>query len=170
MKRSILLSLLVIGTAVGLIAGAGTFASFTDTDNDKGTVTAGNVEIEVAGFGTLDFDVPVASCPSPMAPGDECTAEVNVQNMGTLPVTLSDPVVDVTAVTGGEDTCTAADWTTGFTAYGYEGTGLELSTTTGDPNDDGADFTVTVKLNDAAQEGCQGATAEVTVTVTATNS
>ncbi len=164
MKRSILMSLVVIGAVVALLAGGATFAPFTDSDSDKGEVTAGNVEIEVLGTGTLTFDAPVVSCPSPMAPGDTCTASVQVQNTGDLTVTLSDPSHSITNVSGGEGTCDAGDWTTATANLSY--TPDVTNVAPGGVKT----FNAKVTLDSDAQEGCQGATAEVTVEVTATSS
>jgi len=164
MKRSILMSLVVIGAAVALLAGGATFAPFTDTDSDSGSVTAGNVEITVEGTGTLKFDAPAVSCPTPMAPGDTCTASVEVTNTGDLTVTLSDPSHSITAVTGGEGYCDASDWTTATANVSYTPDVTKvapLGTKT---------FNVKVTLKPDAEQGCQKATADVKVEVTATSS
>ena len=162
MTRSMLLSVTVIGAVLAVFATASTFAAFTTSDSDSGTVTAGDVEIDVHGTDNpgLVFNDPIASCPSPMAPGDSCTATVTVENIGSLPVQLiPDPptasvVTSESLVPAG---CTDGDWSA--VASFFDDAFL-------DPGDI-ANFTVTVTLDALANNGCQGETATVTVTVDA---
>lgn len=159
MKRSILMSLLVIGGAIALLAGAGTFAPFTSTDSDSGDVTAGTVAITVVGTGTIDFASGDLGCDLNLAPGDTCGPDtVTVENTGSLPVTLSDPVP---SESGDLETCGDGDNLT--TTVGA------LSDTTLDPTET-ATFDVEVTLEADADNDCQGATGTIEVEVTATNS
>ena len=89
LPRSVLLSMAVIGGALALLAAGGTFAVFTESDTDTGTVTAGNVEITVEGTGAPGLVFNGASeCPAALAPGDTCQDVVTVLNVGSLDVTL----------------------------------------------------------------------------------
>ncbi len=164
MNRSILLSLTTIGAVVGLFASAATFAAFTSSDTESGSVTAGSVTIDVFGSpgSALSFDPGATGCPTALAPGDTCTETVNVTNNGTLPVTISlapgSPsisIVDSIAPAG----CAAGDWSTLAGAFG-DSTLAPGQTTT---------FTLDVTLLSAAVNGCQGETATVTATVDATS-
>lgn len=167
LSKSMMLSFATIGAVLSLFTAATTFAAFTASDTETGSVTAGTVTInldgdDLSGGTSLLFDAPALSCPSPMAPGNACTADVTVTNTGTVPVTLalaagspSLTVVDSVAPAG----CAAGDWT-------VTAAGLAPSLTPG-----GSDtFTVVVTLLIGAVNGCQGETANVSLTVEATNS
>ena len=163
MKRSILMSLLVIGSVGAFMFGTGTFAPFTDTASDSGTITAGTVDITVAGTGTLDFELVASStdCDT-IGPGDACDDTVTVTNAGATTVTIASPTY---TEVGALETCSDGD---------------SLSTVLGalsDPQSNGAlvlgvgeaeTFTVTTTLEASASDDCQGDTATVTVTVVAT--
>ena len=163
MKRSILVSVLVIGTAVALFAAGGTLAPFSDTASDSGTITAGTVDITVLGTGTLDFEL-VASltdCDT-IVPGNACDDVVTVTNTQSTTVTITSPTY---LETGALETCSDGD---------------SLSTVLGalsDPQSNGSlvlggneaeTFTVTTTLEASASDDCQGDTGTVTVTVVAT--
>jgi hypothetical protein len=163
MKRSIVISLLVIGTTVALTLGTGTFAPFTETASDSGTITAGTVNISVAGSGTLDFELvsSTTDCDT-IAPGDACDDVVTVTNLSNTGVSITSPTY---TEVGNLETC---------------GDGDSLSTVLGaltDPHSNGAlflgvseaeTFTVTTTLEAGANDTCQGESATVTVTVVAT--
>ena len=164
MKRSILVSLLAIGAATAFMVGGGTFAPFTDTDFDSGTITAlGSVDITVAGTGTLDFELVASTtdCDA-IVPGDACDDVVTVTNNNATTVTITAPTV---VESGDLETCGDTD---------------SLSTVLGalsDPQSNGSlvlggneaeTFTVTTTLEGTADNTCQGDTGTVTVTVVAT--
>lgn len=170
MNRSILLSLTTIGAVVGLFASAATFAAFTSSDTESGSVTAGTVAInaqgDVTGTATngLSFDPGAAGCPLALAPGNTCTETVHVKNVGSLPVTVSfagPPTVTNFETVGTGVTmpdCTAGDWiTTGTLAATAVAPGAEVT------------FPVTIQLHPSANNGCQGESPLVSVTVTASN-
>lgn len=162
MKRSIIMSMLVIGALATLI-GAGTWATFTDSGTATGDVTAGTVNV-VLNSDTSD-DVELAfepgtdpECPANMAFGETCTAALTVANAGSLSVTYAVTVVD-----------SAADC---FTSVLDIEAALEAGDEEGDADHDAGDShsgTVTTTL-DSDAEACQGATNTVTVTVDATQS
>jgi predicted ribosomally synthesized peptide with SipW-like signal peptide len=109
MKRSILLSVLMIGAVLALV-GIGSWAVFSDTESASGNiVTAGSLNLEV---GTTDggaencdftdpFDGPLFSIDN-ASPGDETEATVCLWNSGSLP---GDVIVDVTKANGAENDC-----------------------------------------------------------------
>ena len=84
MKRSILISLLVIGAAATLL-GAGTFATWNTSGSDSGTITAGALAIQVEGSGaSLGFSGSSGRCPNAVMPGDSCSdTDVTVTNNGS---------------------------------------------------------------------------------------
>jgi predicted ribosomally synthesized peptide with SipW-like signal peptide len=163
MKRTILVSLLVVGAALALLAGGATFAPFTDTDSDSGDVAAGTVDIEVLGTGTLDFSAGDPGCPAAMAPGDTCGPDtVTITNNGSLSVTLSDPAV---TYSGDLSTCDGG----GKLSASTSAQSYTADVTVLDPTDT-ATFDISATLDSSAGDDCQGATGTVTVAVTATNS
>lgn len=163
MKRSILLSLLVIGAAGAFMFGTGTFAPFTATDSDEGTITAGTVSITVLGSGTLDFTDGAGGCDSAVLPGDTCGPDtVTVTNTGTVDVTLSSPNV---TPSGDLSTCDGGGNLSGAT------TSLSYTpdTTVIAPNGT-ATFDITATLDGSAGNDCMGDSGTVNVAVTATSS
>ena len=85
MKRSILMSLLVIGTAVALIGGA-TVAYFSSSETVGISSTAGTMDLQVskdAGTNWWDGDTMTWSTPAGWAPGDTATLIVDVRNVGS---------------------------------------------------------------------------------------
>jgi predicted ribosomally synthesized peptide with SipW-like signal peptide len=157
----LLTSSLVAIVAVAAVT-VGTMAAFTNSDFDDGTVNAGTVIIDVVGSepNTLDF---ATSCPTPLAPGDSCTDIVTVTNNGSLAVTLSEPAHDITDVSGGVgDPENCSSYSTSVNAN-YTADSEQIA-----PGDS-ATFDVTVTLIDEPdQNDCQGTTATVQVSVTAT--
>ena len=71
MKRSILFSMLIIGAVAALVTSA-SYAGFNDTDSASGTVTAGTVVLDDGGVETFDINFPGPSCPGPLGVGDIC--------------------------------------------------------------------------------------------------
>jgi predicted ribosomally synthesized peptide with SipW-like signal peptide len=85
MKRSILMSLLVIGAAVALISGA-TIAYFSSSETVAVSTDAGNMDLQVSkdgGTTWFDGDTMTWSTPPSWAPGDTATLVVTVQNVGS---------------------------------------------------------------------------------------
>ena len=85
MKRSILMSLLVIGTAAALIGGA-TIAYFSSSETVVVSSQAGTMDLQVskdAGTNWWDGDTMTWSTPAGWAPGDTATLIVDVRNVGS---------------------------------------------------------------------------------------
>lgn len=163
MKRSILFSALVIGAVLSIVAGASTFATFTDQATGSQTVTAGSVDVEVNNDTDDAFAITFggASCTAPgnMAFGDSCTFTLNVKNAGTLSFTTSFLVGE----TDTNNCFTTA--LTGLPAGDVEGGDADNDH---DPADTHAATLTTTLDNDAAV--CQGAANTVSVTIDATQS
>jgi spore coat-associated protein N len=160
-KRSILLSVLIIG-AVAALVGAGSWAAFTDSGTASGTVTAGTVDIKLNGSDTASLTFSSApGCPNAMAPGDSCTATVTVTN-GNSSLAL-DYTIGTPTVTPSNSSCTS-----------FSASVTSPTDTAGDPGHmpagapDSETFDVTVTLASSAGNECQGASATVSVPVNAT--
>jgi len=166
MTRSMLLSVTMIGAVLAVFAAASTFAAFTSSDSDSGSVTAGTVNITVEGTGApgLVFTTGSAGCDLALAPGDICGPDtVTVTNNGPLAVTLGTPSADYT---GGLSSCNPGpssalsstidnlSYTPGVTVVAASGTQT---------------FDITAELDAAADNACQGLSGTVTVTVEATS-
>ncbi|HEX5370860.1 MAG TPA: SipW-dependent-type signal peptide-containing protein [Dehalococcoidia bacterium] len=82
MRRTILISSLVITAAIALLVGAGTFAQFTDTASISGDVQAGKLEMTLVDSATSASDTEITFDPSTvcgnMAPGQTCTATMAI--------------------------------------------------------------------------------------------
>ncbi len=164
MHRSILISVLVIGAVLAIVAGVGTYATFTDTDSSSGDVKAGTVDISANAEGPdtdLAFTTGSLSCPDNLAIGDACTADVTVTNNGSLAVDYTGSAGEIeTAPNGGSDCFSVA---------------LDATLTSGALAASGsATGTVTVTLDNPGDPGfdnkCQGASDDVTVTIDAVQS
>ncbi len=156
MKRSILLSLLIIGATATLL-GSGTFAKFTTFDSDSGVLKSASIGISVKGTGTsLAFSGSGGDCPDALLPGDSCSDTVTVKNVSTVDV-------KITSVTTGEtgilETCGDGNSLTTTTAPSIIGTILAPGATT--------TFTITTVFDATATADCQGQSATVGVTVAA---
>jgi hypothetical protein len=165
MKRSILVSLLVIGTVGAFTFGTGTFAPFTAEDSDSGTITAGGVSISVEGTGaSLDFDSGAAGCDDAVLPGDTCGPDtVTVTNTGTVDLTItsiaSSEAGDLEVCGDGDNLTTT---TTALTDVAGDGAAALAA-------GDSETFDVDVTLEGDATNDCQGDSGTVTVTVTASS-
>jgi predicted ribosomally synthesized peptide with SipW-like signal peptide len=161
MKRSILFSSLVIAAVLAVVAGASTFATFTDQASGSQTVTAGTVDVEVNNDTDDAFAITFggASCTSPtnMAYGDSCTFTVNVKNAGSLSFTTS------TTLTESNPTC----FTSTFVLPNGDVEGGDADNDH-DPADTHAVTLTTTLDNDAA--ACQGTSNLVSLTIDATQS
>jgi len=84
MKRSILMSLLVIGAAAALIGGA-TIAYFSSSETVAISSQAGTMDLQVSKDATnwWDGDTMTWSTPAGWAPGDTATLIVDVRNVGS---------------------------------------------------------------------------------------
>lgn len=93
MRKSILFSVMVIGAALAIVAGASSFATFTDSSTATTTsLTAGTVKMDINGtHGTVGVTLAGTNCPQTgnMAFNDSCTVSYNVNNTGTLSVVFS---------------------------------------------------------------------------------
>ncbi len=155
MKRSILLSLLIIGAAASLL-GSGTFAKFNTFDSDSGVLKAASIGITVNGTGaSLAFTGSGGNCPDALLPGDGCSDLVTVQNVSTVSV----KIINVTTSEGGTlETCGDGDSLT-TTTTPIIGTVLAPGGTT--------TFTITTVFDATATADCQGQSATVGVIVAA---
>lgn len=85
MKRSVLMSLLVIGAVAALIGGT-TIAYFSSSETVAVSSTAGTMDLQVsknAGASWWDGDTMTWSTPGGWAPGDTATLIVDVRNVGS---------------------------------------------------------------------------------------
>ena len=155
MKRSILLSLLMIGAAASLL-GSGTFAVFTTFDADSGVLKAGSISMNVLGSGpnTLLFTTGSATCPDGLFPGDSCTDLMTVTNTSSVPIIIT----NVTATEGGAlETCGDGNSLSTTTLPNRVGTTLAASAFT--------TFTVATTLESTAASSCMDQSATVGVVV-----
>ena len=171
MKRSILVSLMIIGAVAALISGA-TFSAFTDTETIEGTITAGNVDVDLDGATSLAFTP--APCPSPIGSETVCTTIITVNYTGSLAATLDMSL----AFTPSDASCFAV-------SLAWDGSGIDPAPATGgtgtlsllDQLAENGTVTVTVQIDSAnllltsqaALDACQDATTNImTLTVVAT--
>lgn len=157
MKRSILLSLLIIG-AVTTLLGSGTLAAFTTFSSDSGVVKAGSIGITVRGSGanTLIFTGSGGNCPDNLFPGNSCSDTVTVTNVSAVPVKIA---TVTPSEAGALDTCGDGDSLSTSTSPSIIGNILAPGGT--------ATTTVTTTLEAAANASCMGQSATVTVLVAA---
>lgn len=80
----------------GAIAGAGTFAAFTDSDAETGGFDVGTLELIVGDSSSLSFNA------GDIKPGDSGTEYADLNKGGTLPGDLT-PEVKITNKTAGEN-------------------------------------------------------------------
>lgn len=153
-------SVLSIVIASFALASGVVFATFTDADSDSGTVSAGTIDIRLNTLkGVNEVVWTGVGCTSDnLAPGDVCTANLNVFNIGSLDlwyevVDLETPCFDVSH-TGPQDTNNGGDGNTpGFMPGG--GGDLEVIAASVEVVDD---------------PGCMGASALVGIQVNASSS
>jgi predicted ribosomally synthesized peptide with SipW-like signal peptide len=157
MKRSILLSLLVIGAVAAMVSGA-SFSVFSDTESASGTVTAGTVQVDLTPTGTGSLVWSGAGCPSPLGSGDTCTANVAVNYAGNLAATFAMTLGAVESEPG----CYTVSGTWDPDPPGGSTTPLPIASTAA------ADGTVAITVTLSGPNSCQGDTVDVTLTVTAT--
>lgn len=97
-KRSIFLSFLVI-VCVGMLAGAGVMAVFSDTETSAGNAfAAGTLDLKVGGQD--DPGVAVQFSVAQAKPGDGDSAVINIANEGTLSGAATMKLVNVTNLPG----------------------------------------------------------------------
>lgn len=95
-RRRLLGSILTLGAA-GSATGAGTYATFEDTEQSRGnTVTAGTLDL-VLGFGENRKLIDVEG----QAPGRSGARSLLVQNNGSIPATLTFAVESITDAENG---------------------------------------------------------------------
>lgn len=165
LSRSTLLSLLVMVSTVAIFATGATFAITTATDGATGSVKAADisVDIDVRGTGAADALVftragSSLNCPSSLMPGDFCTADVDVENTGSVPIDLAVIPPSWASVQEPHKTagCTDASWPITVATGGMT-----------DPLPAGATTSFVVKVDFVAGSPveCSGATAVVTINV-----
>jgi len=165
------MSLLVIGAVGAFMFGAGTFAPFTDSASDSGTITAGTVSITVEGTGaSLDFElVATATDCDLVAPGDVCDDIVTVANTGNFEVTLS-PSPAGAVESGDLETCGDGDQlSTVVGAYTDVATDGVTTLAAGDSETFTVTTTFSASSTQVLTDTCQGDQGTVTVTVDATS-
>jgi predicted ribosomally synthesized peptide with SipW-like signal peptide len=160
MKRSILLSMVVIGAIAAMVT-AGAFSAFSDTATGTGTITAATIDVIVDG--DADDDVVLTFSPQNLLPGESSSDSFSVLNNGNRDVHL----VATPVVSGGTGGCpngnlTPVVFSITDTPTDDHGGNIHIadgSTETG---------TVTATLVAGAPEACQGVTFTITVTFVAT--
>ena len=160
MKRSILLSLLIIGAVAAMVGGA-SFSAFTDQESASGTVTAGTVQVGLTPTGSGSLTWTGTGCPGPIGTGDTCTSTVDVDYTGNLAATMDLVLTD-------NDAAGCFNVSGTWTADDGTPTGAALDQT-GVTAEDGT-VSVSVQLAPSAPNSCQGASVDVTLTVTTTES
>ncbi|MEO6198058.1 MAG: SipW-dependent-type signal peptide-containing protein [Dehalococcoidia bacterium] len=161
MKKNLLLSTLMIGAVLAVVAGAGTFATFTDQATGSQTVTSGSVDVLVNGDAGDNFAISLTGgpgCPSNMAFGDTCTFALTVANNGTLSETTAFTLTE---------TDTNNCWTTTYALPSGDVEGGDAHNDH-DPGDSHATTLSTTLDNDAAV--CQGSSNTISLTIDATQS
>jgi len=157
MKRSILLSLLIMGVAGTVLAIAGTQAVFTDSQTASGNVNAGTLDLYLLEDGGDDnaadefvFDIPAGTTDflENLLPGESASDTLRLRNDGTATLTIDS--LDTSGSTGKE--CDA-------TNVGDDFTVLITGVAVGDTLAPGAtvDATLTVTLDADVDNDCQGA-------------
>ena len=169
MKRSILVSLMIIGAVAALVSGA-TFSVFTDTETATGTITAGNVDVNLDGAATLVFD-PTVDCGAVIGSTTVCTEIITVNYIGTLLASLG-MTLDWTPTAAPECFAVDLDWlgaSTDSDSDSGKGGALAVADTTAESGT----VTVTVQIDPLLTgvdlDDCQNATTgTMTLTVVAT--
>ena len=95
MKRTILMSLLVIGAVVAVIVGA-TTAYFSDPETATGTFSAGTIDISVDGHNPWNGSFEMKD----LKPSETGTIEFKIHNTGSNPVVVWKHIGDVATDTG----------------------------------------------------------------------
>lgn len=119
-SKKTLLSVLIVGV-VATVAGAGTWAAFSDTETSSGnTFTAGTLDLKLNGLdGITGFSI------ADVAPNDQGTAgTVNVKNDGTIPGNL---IVSSANIVETENGMNDAEQAVDFTADGELGSAITIS-------------------------------------------
>ena len=156
LKRSILLSLLVIAAAATFL-GVGTFATFIASDSDSGVLKSASLSIDVQGTGTsLAFSGSGGRCPDQLLPGDSCSDTVTVKNTSSINVTIVNVLVTESGLL---ETCGDGNSLNTVTAPNIVGVTLAPNATT--------NFTITTTLEATANFSCMNKTATVAVIVAA---
>ena len=167
MRRSIFNSMLVIAAVTTVAVSGGTFAPITDQATGSGNVAGGDVDVAINGVSDGDSATIVFSTEecTEMAPGHTCTSDtLTISNPGTLSANWAITIADDEALDADCFQATMADQ-----AALQAGDG-------GDDHDpaDSHNTTLQVTMNEDGNPSdineCQGATAEITLTVDATQS
>jgi predicted ribosomally synthesized peptide with SipW-like signal peptide len=159
MKRSILLSLLIMGVAGTVLAIAGTQAVFTDTQTASGNVNAGTLDLYLLESGGGDdngadefvFDIPAGTTDflENLLPGGTATDILRLRNDGTATLTIAS--LSTAGSTGAE--CDADNAGDDFTV---SVAGVSVGNTLAPGA--AVDVTITVTLAAGVDNDCQGDT------------
>lgn len=157
-KRSVLVSSLMIVLAVAAAIAGATFAPFSDTATGSGSIGAGVVDITINGSDQAVLAFSTDECTN-MAPGHNCVQGFTI---GAGDSTLSATWAGSTVITGGNG-CFIVESTTVPAGTAEEGDAT-------DDHDPGATGAGSVTISVVDNNDCQGAAADVVVTLTATQS
>jgi hypothetical protein len=160
-KRSILLSFLIIAVAGTILAVAGTQAFFDDTQTASGDVNAGTLSLHLSegvnGDDNADDEF-IFEVAENLVPGQTATETLELLNNGNT----SWKIDTITPVITPDAECDASNGVDDWTAA-INGAGLATGTTVTPGNTTSG--TVDVTLVSSADNDCQGDLITVTVTV-----
>lgn len=175
MKR-ILGSLITLVLAASALVVGATYAPFTDTASDSGTVTAGTVSFDFFGGGSVSLKKGGVECSgggfAGIKVGDTCTGSVKITNTSSLgEVGLKIEGALATKNADGTPGCGLFEYRIdqGATIFADVGEAILLDgLTLSKPGTLTVAVQVRLLETGADENDCQGDTATVTVTVTAT--
>ncbi len=160
MKRSILLSVLVMGTAISILAAAGTQALFSDSQTASGDVNAGTLNLYLLqnddddnGENEFVFESPAIEN---LTPGNSVTDNLRLRNDGTSALTIAS--IDFSGSIGADCDLT----------IGGEEFQPSINVVPGDILPPGTFFDATIEVELAAGAGndCQGAVYNMVLLIT----
>ena len=161
MTRSILLSLVVIGAVVSLVAGAGTFAVFTDQKTGTAEVNTGTISLYLSDSSDdSGANEALFEGLENMVPGETVSQGIDLFNSGNR----AWDVTDVNVTVGGGGACTTSPIVTltpSFDGNDHDG---RLHAEAGET----AQGTVSVTLPASAGNDCQNVTFTGSAVVTVT--
>jgi predicted ribosomally synthesized peptide with SipW-like signal peptide len=163
MKRSILLSAMVIATAVTVLAVAGTQALFTDSQTASGDVNTGTINLYLLEPSTADDngeDEFIFESTENLLPGQSAQYDLRLRNDGTAPLTIT--ALDFSGSIGAD--CDGTNPGDEFVP-----TIVGVSPGAVIPVGGVVDTTVHVSFAAAADDDCQGVTFTVILDIDATS-
>lgn len=163
MKRSILMSTLLVGAVVAILAAAGTQALFTDSQTASGDVNAGTINLYLLqnddddnGENEFVFESPALEN---LVPGQTATDNLRLRNDGTVTLTIAG--LDFSSSTGADcDLVLGDDFVPDITGVTVGNTLLP---------GEFIDATVEVELLATAEDECQGAVFNLVLVVDVTS-